>query len=269
MRASLILYIFLTVLGLFLYVTLSGAALVFAFLALGIFLIVSIGYPDTAILFFLGARAVRSGDEVLFYEAAARGAYKLAVPLPELYFYNGALDRGFVLHRGKKISLVLSRSLLENVQSDELAAICFELLLQVKKGMASKRTKVMFLIGSKAWAVHSLSGLVFGIIPVKEFKQASEWVVNYLLHPWLDLLFSFSLGQNYFKKLEASLSEFPLENEMMSKLMLKLPRPEEIHSLPSRKLIELSSTLKSRQYQNILALELMPHEWDYFSAQKT
>lgn len=225
--------------------------------------IVALGYPDTIILYILGAREVRSGDEALFFEAAAQEAYKLGVPLPHLYFYNGSFERGFVLQKSKTVSLVLSRSLLQHAHSSELSAICFELLLQVKKGMARKRTKVMFLLGAKSWMIHACARIVTAFIPNKEISLASGWVVNYLLHPWLSFLFKMTLGKRYFRKLQNMLSDFPHEKELMEKVILKLRKPDELYYLPSKKMIELSSSQRSRHFQNILALELLPHEWDY------
>lgn len=268
MRATLFLLINFITLGLFLWLTLSGAALVFCYLILFLLAVVSIGYADTVILFFLGAREVRSSDEPVFFEAAAQEAYKLAVPMPNLYFYNGSLERGFVLQNKQSISLVLNRSLLNNAQPSELSAICFEMLLQVKKGMAGKRTKVMFLLGAKSWIAHFLLGIFTSLIPHKEFRQSCGWVLNYLLHPWLDLMFRLTLGKRYFKKLGNLLAEYPVEGALLKTVGLKLRRAEEVYSVPSRKLMELTSVAKSRHFQNILALELLPHEWDYLFVQE-
>lgn len=262
MRVTLFLLILTCFMGLFLWLTLSGALFFFGFLLLLLFIIISIGYSDTAILFFLGAREVKSSDEADFYTAAAQEAYKLAVSQPNLYFYNGALERAFVLQNKKSISLVLSKDLLEICTKEELAAICFELLIQVKKNLASKRTKVMFVVGLGSWFVHGIVELLTKIFPFKEFKLSVNWLLHYLLQPWLELMFKLTLGEKYFRKLEILLKDYPLENNLLQRVGAKLRRPNEIYSLSSRKLIEFSSANKSRQYQNILTLEFLPHEWD-------
>lgn len=264
MRATLFLLISFLIFGLFLWTTLSGASLLFGTLFLLFGMVFSFGYTDTAILFFLGAREVRSGDEFTFFEAAAQEAYKLAVPLPQLYFYNGSLERGFVLQKKGKISLVLSRTLLEQSQPSELSAICFELLLQVKKGMASKRTKAMFILGIISWFFHSFARLLSTLIPVKELNKAIGWIFTFFLYPWLDLIFRLILGRGYFRRLEVLLAEYPQERECLRRVGLKLRKPSEIYSLPSKKLLEFSSAWRSSTFQNILSLELLPHEWDFF-----
>ncbi|MFL5783731.1 MAG: hypothetical protein ACJ76H_03905 [Bacteriovoracaceae bacterium] len=233
-----------------------------AFLLLSV--VITVGYPDKAILFYLGAREVRGQDEPVFFKTASQEAYKLAVPMPHLYFYSGSIERGFVLQNRSHTSIILSKNLLHSVSESELHAICFELLLQVKKGMAPKRTKVMFLLGSCSWISHSLVSLIARIFPVKDVQESLDWLLNYLLHPVLDLGFRMTLGQGYFKKLGSFIVEYPLEKELLMKLGMKLRPPENIYSLPSRKLQQFASVSKSRHFQNILAMEFLPHEWDYF-----
>jgi hypothetical protein len=262
MRVTLFLIILTCFLGLFLWITLSGALFFLGSLLLLLFIIISIGYSDTAILFFLGAREIKSSDEPDFYAAAAQEAYKLAVSQPNLYFYNGALERAFVLQNKKSISLVLSKDLLEICTKEELAAISFELLIQVKKNLASKRTKVMFVVGVVSWFAHGLMELLVKIFPFQSFRQSMNWLLNYLLQPWLELIFKITLSEKYFRKLESLLKEYPLENDLLLRVGSKLRRPKEIYSLSSRKIIEFSSANKNRHFQNILALEFLPHEWD-------
>jgi hypothetical protein len=264
MRVNLILLVSTLIFGLFLWVTLSGASLVLGLLVLLLLVVITLGYPDKAILFYLGAREVTSRDEAMFFKTASQEAYKLAVPMPHLYFYNGSVERGFVLQNRHSTSIIISKNLLHSVSETELHAICFELLLQVKKGMAAKRTKVMFLLGSCSWISHSLVGLLSRLIPVREVREALDWLLNYLLHPLLDLGFRFTLGQGYFKKLSGFIIDYPSEKELLLKLGLKLRVPENIYSLPSRKLQQFAGASRSRHYQNILALEFLPHEWDYF-----
>lgn len=264
MRATLFLLIYFLIFGLFLWITLSGALLLFGTLLLLMGMVFSFGYTDTAILFFLGAREVRSGDESTFFEAAAQEAYKLAVPLPQLYFYNGSLERAFVLQSRRKISLVLSRTLLEQSQPSELSAICFELLLQVKKGMASKRTRTMFILGIISWFFHAFARLLSTLIPIKEFNKAIGWIFTFFLYPWIDFIFQLILGRGYFRRLEVHLAEYSQERECLRRVGLKLRKPSEIYSLPSKKLLEFSSAWRSSTFQNILSLELLPHEWDFF-----
>lgn len=262
MRATLILFVLICLVGLFLWITLSGALLVIGFVFLVFFAIVSVGYNDTAVLFFLGAREIKSADEPTFYAASSQEAYKLAVPQPCLYYYNGSLERAFVLQNGKTVSLILSKELLEICNREELAAISFELLIQVKRNLAFKRTKVMFLVGLGSWVSNGIVNILIKLVPFIEFRQTMSLLFLYLTQPWLELVFKLTLGDTYFKKLASVLEEFPLENSVLLKVSSKLRRPEEIYSLTSRKMIELSSVNKSRHFQNIVTLEFLPHEWD-------
>lgn len=264
MRATLFLFTSFLILGLFLWTTLSGALLVLGSIFILLGLILAIGHADTTILFLLGAREVRSGDETDFFEAAAQEAYKLAVPQPKLYFYNGSLERGFVFQHQSAVSLVLNRTTLEHADQSELSAICFGLLLQVKKGMAPKRTKVMFILGMISWLFHGCAKLISSLIPIKELNRVSGWVFTYFLYPWLDFIFKLVLGMSYFKRLDSYLMEYPEEKERLRRVGLKLRRPVEIYSLPSKKLMEFSAAWRSPSFQNILSLELLPHEWDFF-----
>lgn len=263
MRATLVLLLTAIILGLFLWITLSGASFVFGLALWLIFLVITIGYSDTLLLYLLGAREVRSSDEKEFFEAASQEAYKLSVSMPRLYFYNGSLERAFVLQNRKNISVILSKALLEKCTFQELSAISFELLLQVKKGMAPKRTKTMFILGFLAWVIHSVVGLLVSLIPFKDVRKASDWMLSYLLHPLLDFLFKLMMGESYFKKLQFSLNDFLFEKDQLERVGMKLRKPYDYYSLPSRKLLELSAVSKSRHFQNILALEFLPHEWDY------
>ncbi len=262
MRVTLFLFILACLMALFLWVTLSGALLVVGFAFLLFLTVITVGYSDTTILFLLGAREIKSTDEAEFFAAAVQGAYKLAVSQPKLYFYNGALERAFVLQNNNSISLILSKELLEICSQDELSAICFELLVQVKKNLASKRTKVMFVIGTLSWLAHSAIELLNKIISFKEFRQSMNWLLYFLLQPWFDLIFKLTLGEKYFRKLESLMEVFPVENNLLKRVGSKLRRPSEIYSLSSHKMIEFSSANKSRHYQNIITLEFLPHEWD-------
>lgn len=263
MRATLFLLFTMLILGLTLWLSLSGASFFFGLVLLILFIVITVGYPDTLVLFLLGAREVRSSDEKEFFEAASQEAYKLAVTMPRLFFYNGSLERAFVLQNKKNVSIILNKTLLEKCTRSELSAISFELLLQVKKGMAPKRTKVMFILGFMSWTIHSIVGLVFSIIPFKNLKKASDWVLSFLLHPVLDFLFKLIMGEGYFRKLKTSLADYPSEKDLLSQVGLRLRRPYDYYSLPSRKLLELMAVNKSRHYQNIIALEFLPHEWDF------
>jgi hypothetical protein len=264
MRASLALILLFAVLGLILWTTLGGALFVVSVLFWLILVLISVGYADTGVLFFLGAREVSSADEPMFFQASAQEAYKLALPKPNLYFYDGTFERGFLLHNQQTLSLVLSRSLLHRAQSHELSAICFELLLQAKKGAAVKRTRIMFLLGLISWVGHSLVSLLSFLIPIPEVRKVLCLLLNIFLHPAQELIFRLLLGQGHFRKIESDLKLFNSENLEFNRVALKLRRPEELYSIPSKKTFILSSLGKNSQFQTILSIEMLPHEWDKF-----
>jgi hypothetical protein len=264
MRATFFLLLSYLILGLFLLSILSGALLWLALFIYLCLIVITIGYSDTVLLYLLGARELRPSDEQVFFEATSQEAYKLAVLMPRLYFYNGSLERAYIFQTGSALSLVLNKRLLEKCSPDELHAICFELLLQVKKKMAKKRTRSMFLLGSISWIVHAMGSFIIKLVPNKEFHKVIDWVSNFLLHPFLNFMFNLIMGKGYYKKLGNQLAQFPKEKELLDRVGLKLRRPESYYSLPSRKLLELASIYKSRHYQNIISLEFLPHEWDFF-----
>lgn len=264
MLAKLILILFLLFSMLSCWLIFSGWLLGFSLLVLMILAVLVWNYSDKAILYFLGAREVMSSDGPAFHKEAMQQAYKLAVPAPSLYFYNGSFERAFMLQSGKNISLVLSRSLLEGAQQDEFAAICFSLLIQAKKGLAPSRTKAMFILGGSAWFTHGLVNLVSKVLPSKQAKAVINLIANYFLHPWLKINFHLLIGNRYFKKVAGHLAQFPLESAQLNNLYLRLRHPDEIYSSLSRRLMELFPIQGSLHYQNILSLELLPHEWDYY-----
>ncbi len=107
-----------------------------------------------------------------------------------------------------------------------------------------------------------LVNLVTKFIPSKDVKASLNGLVYFMLNPWLDMIYKFLMGKKYFNKLEIFLKEYPNENNLLKDVSSKLIRPDEIYSLSSRKLIELSSVHKSSHYQGIITLEFLPHEWD-------
>jgi hypothetical protein len=263
MRVTLFLFLLTGLLAFILWLTTSGIIFCIGALFLGFFIVITIGYQGAAILFFLGAREVKGNEEAQFYSAAIQEAYKLAVPQPRLYFYNGTLERAFVLQNRKEINLVLSKELLDLCSGEELSAICFELLIQVKKNLAAKRTKVLFIVGMVSWIGQGMGEILVKILPIKELRQSINWLCYYLLSPWIHIFFKFTMGGKYFKKLEDSLLEYPIEKNLIMKVVSKLNRPGEIYSDSMRKLIEVSALTKSLQYRSIIALEFLPHEWDF------
>lgn len=263
MRATLLLLLAFGLSGLFFWVRFSGVWFVILAVIWLIFSIISVGYRDAWILFLLGAREVRASDEKGFFEAASQEAYKLAVQMPRLYFYNSPLERVFILQAGSRTSIVANKGFLETCSSSDLVAISFQLLLQVKKRMAAKRTKAMFVVGLISWLFNSIFNLILLPVSHTDFERSVKWALNFILHPFLGSLFKFMIGEGYYKKLYRYLEMFPNEKYLVDNLGLKLRKPENYFSLPSRKVLEFANLYKSRHFQNILSLEFLPHEWDY------
>jgi hypothetical protein len=242
-------------------------SIVLVFIAL--FLIISMAYADSAILFFLGARGLKRADEAKFHHASAQEAYKLAVPAPRLYFYNGTLDRAFVLEGRGEISLVLSKDLLENCNLEEISAICFALLLQVKKNLVKKRNKTLFLIGLISWISSAVIEILSKLFRHKHLKLSLNWMSAYLLRPWLEIIYKISIGEKYFQKIKKNLSEYPAEASHLMRAAGKIYRPDELDSFSSKKIWEYSSLGKNANFQRIISLELLPHEWDFIFKPET
>lgn len=263
MRVSLFYLFFVTLWAIASWSILSSALFFISAIFLVSFIVITACYSDIAVLYFLGARELRSGDAKAFFEASSQEAYKLGVKLPQMYFYNGSLERAFVLENKKKITLVLNKHLIDTSSEEELRAICFELLLQVKKGMAKKRTRIMFFIGFVSWVVHSVSKIVMMLLPGESLKKSFSWVVMFLMTPFFGLVFKLTIGKSYFKKINSLLNDFPRESEDLKRVGLKIRRNSSYNSLTSKKILELASVYKSRNFQSIMLLEFLPHEWDY------
>lgn len=264
MRVSLFLvFIFLTI-SLLSWAILDGAILFLSLFVSFVLLVITIVYPDKMLLILLGARAVHLSGEKEFFEAASQEAYKLSVPIPDLYFYNGTLERAFIFQGSRGSSIVINKRLLERASRDELNAICFGFLLQVKKNMASKRTRVMFILGFLTWLAHTLTSIFIKIFPAEDVKKSINWFVNYLINPMNDLIFRLIIGKQYFNKLQNLLNEYVLEKELLERLGLKLRQPNLSYFVPSKKMFEFQAINKSKHFQNIISIEYLPHEWDYF-----
>jgi|SRR5690554_2900564 len=264
MLANFLLVLFLLFAMLASWLFFSGWLLTLSLIMIALFAVLVWNYSDKAILYFLGAREIMSSDEPLFYNEATQQAYKLSVEAPSLYFYNGSFERAFVLQNGENISLVISRSLLERAQREELSAICFSLLIQVKKNLASSRTKSMFILSFSSWLVHGVGNILGKLIPFSHAREVINLITNYFLHPWLRINFHLLIGKRYFKKLSTHLKPFSVECEQLANFYLRLRYPDDIYSNLSRRMMELFSSRRSIHYQNILSLELLPHEWDFY-----
>jgi hypothetical protein len=218
---------------------------------------------DRAILFFLGAREVRSGDQPQYFEAASQEAYKLSLPQPKIFVYEGSLERGFILQNRNQLSLVLSRSFLTKMNLPELSGVCFSLLLQAKKKLVHKRTKAMFITGTISWVFNNFASLVAVVVPEKNSKKVIHAVFDFFLIPGLRLIFDVILGKSYFRQFSTYLNEYPNDYNSLQVAGMKLERCSEIYSFPSRRIYEFSVSTRRNSYKNILFLELLPHEWDY------
>lgn len=268
MRVSLLYLLFVVLWAITSWTTLSGALFFVSLAFLFVFLIISMCYSSISVLFFLGARELRSGDAKALFEASSQEAYKLGIKTPRLFFYNGSLERAFVLENRRDVSLVLDKTLIDSSTKEELKAICFELLLQVKKKMARKRTKVMFFIGMISWLVHSVSKIILLILPGESLKRSFSAVVMFLMAPLFSALFKLTIGKDYFKRISVLLEDFPKEFDDLNRIGHKIRKDGSYHSLSSRKILELASVYKSKNFQSIMLLEFLPHEWDYFFSSK-
>jgi hypothetical protein len=263
MRINFLILIFVSLMVLASLLWLEGFWVGLSFVIIGFLLVITVFYTDAALLFFLGARGIKRADEAKFHLASAQEAYKLALPVPRLYFYNGSFDRAFVFEARGDISLVLSKDLLDNCTSEEIAAICFSLLLQVKKNLVKKRNKTIFIMTFIAWISNGLIEMIGQLLKIKYVRLSLNWLSNFLLKPWLDFFYKISLGERYFLQIKKALMDYPIEAEMLKKVAGKINRPDEIDSFSSRKLLEYSAIGKNRHFQRIINIELLPHEWDY------
>lgn len=263
MRINFIIFLLVGLMVLASLLMLEGVWLGLSLFLIGFILVITVVYTDSALLFFLGARGIKRADEAKFHLASAQEAYKLALPIPRLYFYNGSFDRAFVFEARGEISLVISKDLLENCSGDEISAICFSLLLQVKKNLVKKRNKTIFIMTFISWIINGLIEIICQVLKISYVKLALDWLNHFLLKPWLDFFYKMSLGDRYFLQIKKSLMDYPHEIEILKRVAGKINRPDEIDSFSSRKILEYSALSKNRYFQRVISLELLPHEWDY------
>jgi Zn-dependent protease with chaperone function len=160
MKASFLNLFLVLFLVLLLHTYLTGASLVIAWIILGFSYVISMTYMDALLLLLMGSREVKRLDTPELHEVALQQAYKLGLPEPRIYIYNGQMERAFVFQHLNRISLVIEKRLIDSCNSLELTAICFFLLLQAKIGLSVQRTKAMFLVGIISSAFYKLAEIL-------------------------------------------------------------------------------------------------------------
>lgn len=262
MRVTILYLLGLLALMSFIWVTFSGFKVLALFLICVFIGILILTHCDLLILLFIGAREIQDDDYPILAQIVSQEAYKLSVLKPKLFFYHGHIDRAFVFHQGRRIHLVLGKSLLQSYSEFELRAIVFELLLQAKKKMASKKTKMTFMLIFLMGIIHFVVSMLFKILPFPRLKQAIMWFIFYSIYPPLEVIFKLVIGQGYFKKLSSYLQNFQVESENWEAVKSRLSSPDVMKSLSYKKLMIFFNLSHRDSFQNIFVLESLPHEWD-------
>ena len=262
MRVSFFLFLFFTALVVLGWAFLSGWVLGVFYFLLVTGLLVFINATDKILLLLLGSREIKFEYEEELTNRVAQIAYKLGIRPPKLYFYNGVLDRAFILQCGQRISLVYSKNLLDICSDEEVEAVSFELLIQAKNNLARKRSLTLGIIGIVSWISQGFVGSIKKMIPSKRVGEVLNWLIYYAIHPWFMVAFRLMFGWSSLRKVNAQLASYESEAILIDHVKRKINYPDDLYSLPMKKFIELTLINKNPHFQNVLALEFLPHEWD-------
>jgi len=240
----------------------TGWILIISMIIVLVSSVIMIYYLDRVTLSFLSARPTTLQENEKVFRAANLQAYKLETISPEIYYYHGTIKRAFVLQHGKRISLLLHEDLISDSSDEELGALFFSLLVQVKKGFAKKRTRIMFLIGLIAWGGTETANILGTLLPGKNSRKNCYLAFMYLFSPISSVLFKVGLGRSFFDQMILSLSSYSQESEEFQRYLKKIKTIFLQPSFTTKSLQLYLATQKSTNLQIQVILENLPHEWE-------
>ena len=260
MRISLFFFILgLCLLG-FLLWAFSGLFLGLGILIWVLFTLVAVKFSDRAVLSFLRARQWQSADQTEIFEAILHQAYKLDLPVPEIYTYHGFFQRAYVFTKGKRLTLVFDSNLIQSLSPKEIGILSFFLMIEAKAGISSKRTFLFYFAGAIQTVLHIPVALLSRFQRHNHFAEALQWWEDYLVSPWLELMFRSFLGKKFFKEVKKLLLKYPQEASELKILRHKLMVSPELSSFTHRGVYRLGHQGRSLGKKLVLLFEFFPHE---------
>lgn len=125
-------------LGVFL---LSGGGVRMAFLGLLLLIwFIMFWYADKLILLSLGAREIIDADNQPLFQSLKSQTYRYHEKIPRVYLYSGHRVKAFVLEKLGTWSIVLDRSLIKNLDKEQVEALVAYIIEYKKKGYGKIQT---------------------------------------------------------------------------------------------------------------------------------
>lgn len=125
-------------LGIFL---LSGGGIRMALLSMLVLVwVVVFWYADKLILLSLGAREIIDADNQELFQSIKSQTYRHHEKMPRVYLYSGHRVKSFVLEKFGSWSIVLDRSLIKNLDKEQVEALVIYIIEYKKKGYGKIQT---------------------------------------------------------------------------------------------------------------------------------
>ena len=225
-----------------------------------VFVFVALRFSDRAVLSFLRARHWTPAEQTEIFETILHQAYKLDLPAPEIYTYHGFFQRAYVFSKGKRLTLVFDSSLIQSLTPKEVGTLAFFLMIEAKAGIGYKRTLVFYLAGAIQTLIHIPVTLLSKLQLHNRFGAALQWWEDYLVLPWMELMFRAFLGKKFFKEVKKQINKYPIEKAELQILKHKLLNTPELKSFSHRGAYRLGHQGRSLGKKLVLLLEFFPHE---------
>lgn len=238
----------------------SGLFLGLGLLFWALLIVIGPGFSDRVVLSFLRARQWQSADQTEIFENILHQAYKLDLPVPEIYTYHGFFQRAYVFSKGKRLTLVFDTNLIKTLTSKEIGILSFFLMIEAKAGISTKRTLLFYMMGLIQTVLHIPVTLLSKLQKHNQFAEALQWWEDYLILPWVEMMFKFLLGKKFFNTVRKLIAQYPSEAAELKILQHKLMSTNELRSFTHRATYRLGHQGRSLGKKLVLLIEFFPHE---------
>lgn len=172
-------------------------------------------FPDKWLLHFFQAREAARAEYPVLAQILDNQAYKLSMPTPYLYTYNGFFPRAYAFARFRRAVLVLERGMLDEATSHEMEALLFNLCLQVKEKIAAKNT-FSYLAFAAWW---------FPFLKLSSRRNAVVWLGQFVLLPFAAMTYEIGEPSRSHKRFLNVFLGYEKEAETLSGFMARLRPP--------------------------------------------
>lgn len=228
-----------------------------AILALLLTLLILNLYPDKFLLHFLQARETTETEFPLAHQVAGNQAFKLRLPAPRIYTYNGFFHRAFAFSAGKRSVFVVEKRILTGVSKEELEALWFALALQIKEKSARHSTFALLAMAI-CWVPYLKLMTLWRIAP-----PVLGWIGQFMVAPTATQLHRLGCNQRTCQRFLRRLGDYPFEESRLRELNGRLTQPRLQLSVARDFTFRASAASHGPREQMILALEAALHPLDY------